>query len=63
MLLLDAFINLIVEFFANIYNDFSNIPKRFSQITRKCCQEVEWDFSEYYWRLLDITQDYFPADC
>lgn len=41
MLLLDAFINLIVEFFPNIYNDFSNIPKRFSQITRKCCQEVE----------------------
>lgn len=62
MSVLDAFINLIVDFFSK-YLYFSNIPKRFSQITRKYCQEVEWDFSEYYWRLLDIKQDYFPADC
>lgn len=49
--------------FFSKYLYFSNIPKRFSQITRKYCQGVEWDFSEYYWRLLDIKQDYFPADC
>lgn len=37
------------RFFQNICNDFSiYMPTRFSQITRKYCQEVERDFREYF---------------